>query len=196
MDDSPKEFGDKIEQEIDTTENRLRSRQKAKDVTDRPYFSSKISSNRNAGYGATDTTPDHCHWCRESFRPGQMRYPVATGVDHGGGWGLASVCMDCFKQADDEAASKLPRVQRLCEGCGEPMLTVVNARAWPWYICSNRCYQRVYRKRRRGIGSTVPWKGHAPSCQACRRPFKPKRADAKFCSAKCRQWHYRQRHRT
>ena len=169
---------------------------KAKDVTDRRYFSSKISSNRNGGYGATDTTPDHCHWCRESFRPGQMRYPVATGVEYSGGWGLASVCMDCFKQADDEAASKLPRVQRLCEGCGEPMLTVVNARAWPWYVCSNRCYQRVYRKRRRGIGSTVPWKGHAPSCQACRRQFKPKRADAKFCSAKCRQWHYRQRLRT
>jgi hypothetical protein len=124
-----------------------------------------------------------------------MRYPVAVDV-----WqmaiNLASVCIDCFKQADAKETSTLPRVERRCEGCGEPMLTVVDARAWPWHVCSYRCYQREYRKRRRGIGSTVDWKTHTPMCKACRRRFKPERADAKFCSAKCRQWHYRQRRRT
>jgi hypothetical protein len=158
-------------------------------VTHRRYISNKISTSRNA----INPTANQCFWCEEPFRPGQMRYPIMTGIDDCMvAWCLASVCMDCFKQASDEAATRLERVQRPCEGCGEPMLTVVSARAYSWNVCSNRCYQRVYRKKRRGIGSTVPWKGHSPTCKACHKAFRGKRADAKFCSAKCRQWHYRQ----
>ena len=30
-------------------------------------------------------------------------------------------------------------------------------------------------------------------CPSCRRKFQPRRADAKTCSAACRQWAYRRR---
>jgi hypothetical protein len=145
------------------------------------------------GYHETDTTPNRCHWCREPFARGHMRYPVKTGVNHSGGWGLASVCMACFKNTKIDEASPFKRYERKCRGCSEPLLTPVAERGWD-EVCSNRCSQRAWRKDRRGKGSTVPWKAHSPRCEACRGPILDRtRADAKFCSAKCRQWHYRQR---
>jgi hypothetical protein len=170
-----------------------------KPVTDRRYFSGKLSQSRNNGEPLNDydATPDHCHWCREAFAPGRMRFPIFTRL----GWvrcpGVASVCMDCFKCADDEDVTKLERAVRQCGGCGEPILTAINARCFRlWSVCSNRCCQRVYRKRRReGRGSVIDWKGHPPPrCESCRREFKPTRRDARFCCNACRQRHYRVRH--
>jgi hypothetical protein len=178
----------------------------ARSVTTGRYISTEISDIRNtidvadpgavpdAEYREEDTTPNRCHWCREPFAPGRMRYPVKTAVDHSGGWGLASVCMDCFKNASIEEAWGCKRYHRNCRGCGEPMLTPVDVRGWPYEVCSNRCYQRCYRRSRRGQTSTVPWKAHTPRCEACREPILGrKRADAKFCSGKCRQAAYRTR---
>jgi len=126
-------------------------------VTDTRYFSREMSRSRNDPYGPT---PDACHHCRTAFTHGQTRYPILSGINWSGGWGLASVCMDCFKCAAVEEATKLQRHQHKCEGCFEPMLTVLNACAGQWRVCSPRCYQRVYRKRRHGRDSVVAWKGH------------------------------------
>jgi hypothetical protein len=168
-------------------------------VTDTRYFSRKISQSRNAD-SPHRSTPDACHWCREPFKRGQTRCPIYDSVCHGTGWGLASLCMDCFKVAYDEASkdsgAKLPRCNRQCEGCGQPIQTVVNTRAGHWECCSNRCYQRAYRKRRRGVKSVVQWKleNRKPKCEACKCPIeRSKRADARFCSNGCRQWQYRRR---
>jgi len=180
-------------------------------VTATRKFPLKFSSSRNAGAirtiapdscDWTDVTPDACHWCREPFRPGRMRYPILGGVSHSGGWGIASVCMDCFKAGHDDESivrdsiTRLNRPEQKCAGCGEPILTVTAARAGCWYVCSNRCYQRAYRKRRRVCESVIDWKAriHSPRCEACSRPLGASRRDAKFCSSRCRQWHYRRRH--
>jgi hypothetical protein len=164
-------------------------------VTDTRYFSREMSRSRNDPYGPT---PDACHHCRTAFTHGQTRYPILSGINWGGGWGLASVCMDCFKCAAVEEATKLQRHQHKCEGCFEPMLTVLNACAGQWRVCSPRCYQPVYRKRRHGRDSVVAWKGHRQDCAVCKKPLEErrgqhKRKDAVYCSSKCRQWAYRRR---
>lgn len=181
-------------------------------VTGTRYFSRKLSQSRNNNKGERNSInpsplPDHCHYCEEPFRPGQMRYPIFTGISYG--WGLASVCMDCFKAVDDEFAAinieerdghtdQITRLNRAvceCKGCGEPILTAINAPSITWETCSRRCYQRVYRKRRRGRGSVVDWKEEArfPCCESCEREFEPMRRDARFCCNACRQRRYRMR---
>jgi hypothetical protein len=103
-------------------------------------------------------TPDACHYCRDDYKPGQMRFIVLTAVNYCGGWAQASLCMDCFKAEDcEDSGTKLTRGHRDCEGCGEPMNTAINGRGWGWSVCSDRCYQRVYRKRARGH-SAIGWK--------------------------------------
>jgi hypothetical protein len=67
-------------------------------------------------------------------------------------------------------------------------------------VCSNRCYQRNYRKRRRGRDSVVEWKSRRPNyaCAVCKKRLdrygeQHKRKDTVYCSPKCRQWAYRRR---
>jgi hypothetical protein len=148
-------------------------------VTGSRYFSRKLSRSRNDQYSAD---PSGCHHCRKSFAAGQMRYPVMTAVNFGGGWALASICMPCFKCASSDETSRQKRYERECSGCGEPMLTPVYGR-FSRQVCSIRCYQRARRKHRR----------HLIKCEACNHLFKPSRNDARFCSNKCRQWQYRRR---
>jgi hypothetical protein len=165
-------------------------------VTARRYIPRKISLSRNA---------DDCQWCSERFKPRQMRYPVMTCVGNSvwGGWGIASVCMKCFKDGHDcpstlhDSIFNNDRVNYKCAGCGEPIQTIVGTSRGQWHVCSNRCYQRNYRKRRRGRQSVVDWKAesHAPRCEACKRSIDSSRCDARFCSNRCRQWHYRRRKR-
>jgi hypothetical protein len=155
-------------------------------VTDTRHFSEKILESRNA---------DSCYRCCETFAHEQTRYPILDDVSHGTGWGIASICCDCFKSVDEGNTTRFSRNERTCAGCGEPIFTPTNARNGHWYACSNRCYQRAYRKRRRGRKSVIEWNGDSayPRCEACKKTLKPSRIDAKFCSNKCRQWHYRRR---
>jgi hypothetical protein len=156
------------------------------------------------------THADHCNWCDKPFA-GSKRF-VILDHDCGDVWscfGLRSICFDCFKEGDPRDShsgiSAENRKTRQCNGCGEPISIPVPApghrwrstfRWFDWGVCSMRCYQRYYRKRKRERGgSTNPWKGRAPPpCEACKKPVPPtRRGDARFCSNKCRQWTYRRR---
>jgi hypothetical protein len=192
-------------------------------VTPTRFISGKLSGSRNetpSPYAGPSIDATSCHHCRIPFQRGQMRYPILD--DTTAGWDLVSVCMDCFKacdarshdpagmqkysDADSQAFRKrfgFPLQQRKpriaarqegrCPGCGEPIFVSPNLRR-SLQFCSLRCCQRDYRKRRRDAGSSVDWKGGAPSrCAACNNLLKSKRRDAKFCSNKCRQRQYRRR---
>jgi hypothetical protein len=197
-------------------------------VTPIRHISGKLSGSRNASpgpYAGRSRDASSCHWCRNPFKPGQMRYPILD--DTTGGWETVSICMSCFKEMEgsshDPAAMQerhhsdmeafytrfktlprpkrrepvAPRQERPCPGCGEPIFVAPNLK-WRLQICSARCYQRVYRKRKRETGSTIEWKcvGESPrnrKCASCKKYFRGKRKDALFCSNKCRQWHYRRR---
>jgi hypothetical protein len=183
-------------------------------VTDTRHFSEKISTSRNAdwfrGLSRNDCVsidPDAfkadarvCHHCRNPFAAHQTRYPIMTDVENIGiGWTLASVCMACSKVASDDEIGPQERCQRDCRGCGAPMLTPLYG-PYAKEVCSNRCYQRDYRKRRRGRNSVVAWKARRPNndCAVCKKPLdqwgqQHKRKDSVYCSPKCRQWAYRRR---
>lgn len=145
----------------------------------------------------------HCHWCETRFEAGAKRFVILDGVNHSGGWGLASICFECFKcdGASEDSGLDLERTTRECQGCGEPVSIPFRryrgaGRWFQWGVCSNACYQRAYRKRRRQQGgSTIDWKhgDHRQCCECCKQPISGKRNDARFCSGKCRQWQYRRR---
>jgi hypothetical protein len=183
-------------------------------VTDTRNFSEEISPSRNAaGDADKDKRPPAscCAWCRTEFMADQTRFPIIIewfGDYFPSGFRMraiiASLCLDCFKRAHDTEGSdsgvREPRITTVCAGCGEPMKTIKNARHRYWSFCSDRCYQRDYRKRRRGQDSVVQWKGGRPHtyCSVCKKSLNKygeqhKRKDAVYCSGKCRQWAYRRR---
>jgi|GEM_PF-3914107 len=136
-------------------------------------------------------TPIRCYWCEDAFGLGQTRFPIFDGVDFGSGWELVPVCMRCFKAAGADHTSNLKRSVGSCQGCGEPILSPNEGR-FRFRVCSHRCYQRAYRKRRRtNGGSTIDWKGTHRVCEACKADVTAQRKDARFCSNRCRQWAYR-----
>jgi endogenous inhibitor of DNA gyrase (YacG/DUF329 family) len=109
--------------------------------------------------------------------------------------------MDCFKAESDDSVLGYGATRHTiqCPGCGEPINTIRNPRHQHWQFCSNRCYQRDYRKHRRGQDSVVQWKVGRPHCCAvCEKLLdkygeQHKRKGAVYCSGKCRQWAYRRR---
>ena len=137
---------------------------------------------------------DVCYYCRQRFSPDQLRYRIMQIVP--GGWGPALLCMECFKSETDDSCLGYGADRHViqCAGCGEHINTIRDPRHQHWNVCSDRCYQREYRKRRRGRLSVVEWKGgHYPRCQCCKKPIGPKRRDAQFCCNACRQKTYRRR---
>lgn len=158
-------------------------------VTDKRHSQSGQSDNRNDSID--QLTPDACHDCREPFEHGQTRFPVS------GRWNeLVSVCGLCFKDGCiAPGVNDPPRHNLRCKGCGAPIHSPTKGR-FRWQVCSDRCRQREYRKRRReNGGSTVSWKYQCtPQCAACKQPISGKRKDARFCSARCKQWAHRRRH--
>jgi hypothetical protein len=152
------------------------------------------------------TQADVCHWCGDPFaEPKRKRFVILDcNPDLSGTWGPHSICFECFKHGDTDSSSglNLERVERKCNGCGEPMSIPSGDyggtfRWFKWGVCSMRCYQRNYRKRRRSTGSSVDWKGRSGlRCEACKKPFNGKRADSRFCSSRCKQWMYRRRHQS
>ena len=175
-------------------------------VTYSRHFSGKMSGSRNANR-PRDAYPkgtngwlcdqpssgDVCYYCRQRFAPDQMRFRIMQAVP--GGWGAALLCVECFKSETDTSCLGCgPRHVIQCAGCGEHINTIRN-RHRQWNYCSNRCYQRLYRKRRRGRGSVVDWneKSRLSKCEVCKRQLKPSRKDARYCSSSCRQWAYRRR---
>jgi hypothetical protein len=194
---------------------------KREPVTPIRHFSGKMSGSRNASSGPDGHAPSadatSCHWCREKFQHGQKRFAILESTN--ALWGLVSVCVECWKcaydsakkferehgrSASDSSAICCERVARDCAGCGEPISIPIPDKGYRfrgtfrWFnhcVCSMRCYQRVYRKRKRETGSSIDWKGvRRARCITCKKSIpNGKRADAHYCSDACRQWHYRKR---
>jgi hypothetical protein len=132
--------------------------------------------------------------------------------------GPVSICYECWKHEalatnrweienhkryNDDRGIHLERVARACQGCGEPISIPRDQfrGTWRWFshgVCSMRCYQRAYRKRRRehGRGSAIDWKvkdghDHNSQCATCKKRLQSQRKDARYCSNACRQFAYR-----
>lgn len=140
---------------------------------------------------ACDRLSGHCAQCRAAFAPDQ----VVIVVRYGHEWFeyyWVTVCAACAEPAEQARATH----KVTCEGCGQPMLTprypgTVMRWVSSWknigeHVCSKRCEQRYRRRLQRASRDET-------HCTVCGVGFRPKRADAKFCSNACRQAGYRRR---
>jgi hypothetical protein len=95
---------------------------------------------------------------------------------------IVPVCSECATPKEQaEAYSNI-----ICGGCGLELYTSRFEGARLKRTCSTRCEQRVRRARHQHMRPAI-------QCQVCKKPFKPYRTDAEFCSGRCRQWAYRRR---
>jgi hypothetical protein len=110
-----------------------------------------------------------------------------------------AVCEKCLTDEEQEKLRLLlmtspnPKrqlhIETTCGGCGQRIMTVAKPRKgqrWPVRVCSDRCAQRI---RRRPAGKWLVER----KCQ-CGELFMPKRSDAIYCSAACKQRAYRGAH--
>jgi hypothetical protein len=132
----------------------------------------------------------YCSRCQAKFAPDQ----VVVVVRKGDKWfetDWVTVCAACAEPAEQARA----KYKVMCEGCSQPMLTPrypCAVRRWvsSWknigeHVCSKRCEQRYRRRLQRESRDET-------HCTVCGVGFRPKRADAKFCSNACRQRAYRE----
>lgn len=91
---------------------------------------------------------------------------------------IVAVCEACLKPDETVAAT----IESICPGCDLALRSAPTVR---FQACSDRCRQRALRARRRTLAHS--W------CAACGQGFKPKRSDARYCSAACKQRAYRAR---
>ena len=128
--------------------------------------------------------PNRCQRCKRAFDSGERLFMVVEYVI----WDTCStlalcqnewvpVCTYCLTTSE----RALTWQDRACPGCNRDMSIEDNRPS----VCSNRCYQRVRRKRRRDLAWT--------RCAVCRQGFRQSRADSQYCSNACRQWAYRRR---
>jgi hypothetical protein len=150
---------------------------------------------------------DHCTQCGARFRRRDTLYMVQRDVPwswsafEGTTYSTVPVCEVCIKDSGDfgcdydgtadelEITYFAPGLEtafeRACEGCGRRMLTPRDAHYIPT-VCSTRCAQRVRRRHRQQQRPKI-------ACGVCKTMFRPKRADAAYCSSGCRQKAYRTR---
>ena len=81
------------------------------------------------------------------------------------------------------------RDPRACEHCGRAVITQADRYLPKHAVCSGACWRHLDNARQR-----ARWKLSPRSCGACGSEFMPKRTDAEYCSAKCKQKAYRDRH--
>jgi len=106
-------------------------------------------------------------------------------------------------RASRENGEEMTRGLRSCVYCGVAFAGTGRA-----LYCSQRCRNRVYVERhreerrayllqRRALHPRPPRLVLPPrACEQCGQPFTPFRADARYCSARCRYQAFLQRHHT
>jgi hypothetical protein len=103
---------------------------------------------------------------------------------------VRNVCRDCCKREgwfNDKTKDWRP--PRPCEQCGRPLHWSGRVAILSNFVCSWECRRRAYWGDR--YEPRPAPKGRA--CADCGKRFYPKRTDAKFCSAACKQRAYRAR---
>src|SRR5262249_44229130 len=147
---------------------------------------SENEKRRRIAIRAAERTAAHCARCERPLAPNEpvWRSPVFTGRGIFGGW-----CSTTAPQC--ESCKPKGRVfwnPQSCQQCGRPVHNGLNRRRYLRTFCSSFCRQqfavREARERRRRATQV---------CPTCGEVFEPPRADAKFCSSRCRQRAYRRR---
>jgi hypothetical protein len=197
MTDAPKSLDDiaaHIRAPTGVTDNDRRIDAAANTSNERPTTAERIEAALAAGDSAwalriliRDAAEfgKHCAGCGHEFTPGDPVWRFFTLDCCASGRTFAPHCQQCrnpkWVWSDPQP----------CEGCGHPV-HLPEWRRWrkePVFICCADCGKRTRNKRRRFWRSAERFL----TCASCGEGFEPKRNDARFCSGRCRQWHYRRR---
>ncbi len=82
------------------------------------------------------------------------------------------------------------RAPEPCEGCGRPVIWELRRPLPRHVVCSDECRLRVYRAIGRARRRSLV---RSRSCLVCGLSYMPKRSDARYCSAACKQKVHRDR---
>ena len=137
------------------------------------------------------TTGSHVYGIRNAMHCFRCCRPVPDGAPIWRMWvcqlardgfdysAVQSMCASCSRRA---MVLRWHPEQR-CAHCGRPVFLDARCRMPRVIACSVDCAAQA-RERRRGPERL---------CRMCSKPFRPKRADAVFCSHACRQRAYQRR---
>jgi hypothetical protein len=136
---------------------------------------------------------NHCARCTSPVGPGEPVWRrqayLGPGMLGGHRFGLRPHCAAC---RGNDAWYWEPR---RCECCGREVNYRIDGRRHRRTFCCERCATIILvaeanaKARRRRAEK----RGATSTCPACGETFEPGRADAKFCSAACKQKAYRRR---
>ena len=102
------------------------------------------------------------------------------------GYGVYLECTRCSPQPSWRAPQP-------CAHCGRPVFQLLDRVRRKATLCCGRCAWAYYLRRLR-IRRRQRRQMAEIACAACSKLFVPRRADARTCSSKCRQWLHRMRH--
>jgi hypothetical protein len=121
-----------------------------------------------------------------------------------GGGGVREVCAECCATTPMISVAGMPGVNfswlanhrwrppEPCKRCGRPVISDMRRKLPKHVVCGDKCRLAIYgaigKARRRS-------RVRALICASCAAHFMPKRSDARFCSAACRQKAFRRRSR-
>ncbi len=137
----------------------------------------------------------HCGKCGYEFQPEEAVYRLRIFFGHDGfGYPdhhIAPICTNC-RLEECRHISRVRTYSEPCGGCGRPVYQPTGFRNRRHSFCCRDCeiklrnnLQAEKRRNRRR------W----ARCSECRADFNPKRSDAEYCSAACKQKAYRKRQR-
>jgi hypothetical protein len=152
-------------------------------------MTNESSRERRRRIRETARTARHCADCGRALAPQEpvWRHRISLGPGFlGFGWryGVAPCCEQC-RSTWRPYAPVVP-----CEGCGRPVHNGRTCRTRRHTFCCEVCKLQAVnadaRQKRALTRNTMP-------CEGCGETFEPKRTDARYCSAACRQRVYRKR---
>jgi predicted nucleic acid-binding Zn ribbon protein len=152
----------------------------------------------------------HCGICKRELAKDEAVFRVlglaSRWRDEWGGKDIASVCTQC-RAAPPKGSEYLfdPeygwstrghwRAPRPCQHCGRPVYIDTRRDHIRYFVCSDQCRIAIYNANSRHKLKQRREHRSPPKqpCVICGEPFTPKRTDAIYCSAACKQRGYRRK---
>jgi hypothetical protein len=136
----------------------------------------------------------HCSICRRELSGEEPIYVLRVGWNliwaQRFGGSILGACANCKEHPPKGlkwAFEELPLSASPCHHCNRPVF-IKRRKGSRYVVCGNRCRESVYNANARRWHRRPVQKR---ACSTCGEQFTPKRTDALYCSAACKQKAYR-----
>lgn len=141
----------------------------------------------------------HCGICKRELAKDEAVYRLHLGDSYFRitGKNIGTVCAQCAVSKttyDGRVLVKHWPPSKPCECCGRPVHVDRHRKHLRYFVCSDQCRIAIYNANAR---AKLKRQGERPvpkqACVICGALFTPKRSDAIYCSAACKQRGYRRK---